>query len=98
MQPTCSASLGFNADAGTYLRRDTRRAQRRGKDMSKLRDVLTLLITGEPLAPRLKDHFLTGEWRGYRNLHIEPDCLLRYKIDRDDLILAHTGSHADLFR
>jgi mRNA interferase YafQ len=80
------------------FRRDTRRAQRRGKDISKLRDVLTLLITAEPLPLRLKDHPLTGEWRGYRNLHIEPDWLLLYKIDRDDLILARTGSHADLFR
>ncbi|MGH6842188.1 MAG: hypothetical protein ACREDV_08880 [Methylocella sp.] len=22
---------------------------------------------------------MTGEWRGYRNLHIEPDWLLHYK-------------------
>jgi mRNA interferase YafQ len=66
--------------------------------MSKLRDVLMLLITGEPLALRLKDHPLTGEWRGYRDLHIEPDWLLLYKIDGDDLILARTGNHADLFR
>jgi mRNA interferase YafQ len=66
--------------------------------VSKLRDVLTLLIDGDPLPPRLKNHALAGEWRGYRDLHIEPDWLLLYKIDGDDLILARTGSHADLFR
>jgi mRNA interferase YafQ len=37
------------------FRRDTRRAQKRGKDMSKLRDVLTRLIAAEPLPPRMKD-------------------------------------------
>jgi mRNA interferase YafQ len=80
------------------FRRDTRRAQKRGKDMSKLRDVLTLLIAAEPLPPRMKDHALTGDWRGWRDLHIEPDWLLLYKIDGNDLILARTGSHAELFR
>jgi mRNA interferase YafQ len=80
------------------FRRDARRAQKRGKDMSKLREVLTLLIAAEPLPPRLKDHPLTGEWSGYRDCHIEPDWLLLYKIDGDDLILARTGAHADLFR
>ncbi|MGH6835865.1 MAG: type II toxin-antitoxin system YafQ family toxin [Methylocella sp.] len=78
--------------------RDTRRAKRRGKDMSKLRDVLSLLIAAEPLPPRLKDHPLTGDWGGYRDCHIEPDWLLLYKIDGNDLILARTGTHADLFR
>ncbi len=80
------------------FRRDTRRAQKRGKDMSKLREVLTLLIEDKPLPPRFKDHPITGDWRGYRDLHIEPDWLLLYKIDGSDLILARTGSHADLFR
>jgi mRNA interferase YafQ len=36
--------------------RDIRRAQKRGKGMSKLRVVLTLLIADEPLPPCLKDH------------------------------------------
>ncbi|MDQ6868535.1 MAG: type II toxin-antitoxin system YafQ family toxin [Pseudomonadota bacterium] len=80
------------------FRRDTRRAQRRGKDMSKLRDVLSLLIAAEPHPPRLNDHPLTGDWSSYRDCHIEPDWLLLYKIDGNDLILARTGTHADLFR
>jgi mRNA interferase YafQ len=80
------------------FRRDTRRAQRQGKDKSKLRDVLSLPIAAEPLTPRLNDHPLTSNWCGYRDCHIEPDWLLLYKIDGNDLILARTGTHADLFR
>ncbi len=80
------------------FRRDIRRTQRRGKDMSKLRDVLSLLIAAEPLPPRLNDHRLTGDWSNYRDCHIEPDRLLLYKIEGNDLILARTGTHADLFR
>jgi mRNA interferase YafQ len=66
--------------------------------MSKLREMLSLLIAAEPLPPSLNDHPLTGDWSGYRDCHIEPDWLLLYKIDGDDLILARTGTHADLFR
>jgi len=66
--------------------------------MSKLRDVLSLLIAAEPLPPRFNDHPLTGDWSGYRDCHIEPDWLLLYKIAGNDLILARTGTHADLFR
>jgi mRNA interferase YafQ len=80
------------------FRRDIRRAQSRGKDMSKLRDVLSLLIAAEPLPPRLNDHPLAGDWSGYRDCHIEPDWLLLYKTDGNDLFLARTGTHADLFR
>ncbi len=80
------------------FRRDIRRAQMRGKEMAKLRDVLNLLLADERLPPRTRDHRLTGEFAGYRTCHIEPDWLLIYKIDGDELILARTGSHADLFR
>jgi mRNA-degrading endonuclease YafQ of YafQ-DinJ toxin-antitoxin module len=50
--------------------------------MTKLRDVLSLLIAAEPLPPRLKDHPLTGDWSGYRNCHIEPDWLLQDRRQR----------------
>jgi addiction module toxin, RelE/StbE family len=72
-------------------------AQKRGKDMAKLREVLLLLIEGHPLPPGCKDHPLGGDWKHYRDCHIEPDWLLIYKIDEDDLHLVRTGTHSDLF-
>lgn len=74
------------------FRRDVRRAQKRGKDMAKLQEVLTLLINDEPLPFRFKDHLLSGEWIQYHDCHIEPDWLLLYKIDGNDLILARTAA------
>ncbi|WP_205622672.1 type II toxin-antitoxin system YafQ family toxin, partial [Haliea salexigens] len=44
------------------------------------------------------DHPLRGDWKGYRDAHIEPDWLLLYRIEGDELHLARTGTHADLFR
>ena len=82
---------------GAQFRRDVKLAERRGKDMSKLREVILLLAEGKPLPPRYKDHPLSGEWKHYRDCHIEPDWLLIYKIEGDDLYLVRTGTHSDLF-
>jgi mRNA interferase YafQ len=72
-------------------------AEKRGKDMSKLRTLVLLLAESAPLPPRYRDHALTGDWKHFRDCHIEPDWLLIYKIDGNDLYLTRTGTHADLF-
>jgi mRNA interferase YafQ len=72
-------------------------AKRRGKDMAKLRAIIDLLITHQPLPREACDHPLKGQWIGYRDLHIEPDWLLIYKADDTDLWLYRTGTHADIF-
>ena len=86
-----------NPVSGAKFRRDVKLAQRRGKDMSKLRTLILLLIDGNPLPLRYKDHALSGDWEHHRDCHIETDWLLLYKINGDDLYLVRTGSHADLF-
>ena len=45
-----------------------------------------------------REHFLTGEWKGYRECHIQPDWLLIYRIEEGLLVLAlaRTGTHSDL--
>ena len=72
-------------------------ARKRGKDLSKLRELILLLIGDRPLPPRYKDHALDGGWKDFRDCHIEPDWLLIYKIEGDDLYLVRTGTHSDLF-
>jgi len=86
-----------NPISGAQFRRDVKLAERRGKDMAKLRELILLLIEGEPLPPRYKDHSLGGDWKHLRDCHIEPDWLLLYKIDGVDLYLVRTGTHSDLF-
>jgi mRNA interferase YafQ len=82
---------------GARFRRDVKLAQKRGKDMAKLREAILLLIDGSPLPARYKDHPLAGGWKHFRECHIEPDWLLIYKTDGDDLHLVRTGTHSDLF-
>ena len=80
------------------FKRDVKRLQKRGKDLTKLRSALMLLLEEKPLAPQYRDHSLRGDWEGFRDLHIEPDWLLLYRIRDGELQLARTGSHADLLR
>ncbi len=71
--------------------------QRRGKDLKKLRQPLATLLRQAQIPARYRDHPLRGNWRGYRDFHIEPDWLLIYRVEGDELQLVRTGSHADLF-
>jgi mRNA interferase YafQ len=81
----------------TQFKRDVKLAEKRGKDMAKLRDLILLLAEGTPVPSSYKDHPLSGDWKRYRDSHIEPDWLLLYRVDGNDLYLVRTGTHADLF-
>ena len=79
------------------FRRDVKLAEKRGKDMSKLRHVVGLLLAGQTLPRELGDHPLKGEWRPSRDLHIEPDWVLIYHVDEEVVRFDRTGTHTDLF-
>ena len=81
----------------TQFRKDVRKQKKRGKDLGKLMEVVDLLVSGEPVPEKFRDHALTGNWNGWRDCHVEPDWLLIYKSLSEELILARTGSHSDLF-
>ena len=77
--------------------RDLRRMERRGKDTDKIKAVIAMLISEEPLPEQHRDHVLIGNYKGRRACHIEPDWLLVYKLVDDEIIFERTGSHSDLF-
>ena len=79
------------------FKRDVKRAEKRGKDMDKLRAAIGLLLTGEPLPRELGDHPLKGEWKLSHDLHIEPDWVLIYSADDEAIRFERTGSPSDLF-
>lgn len=79
------------------FRRDIKRFLRQGADISRLEAVVSSLVDEEPLDEGYRDHTLIGNWRGFRECHIQPDWLLIYRIEVGELQLARTGSHAELF-
>lgn len=81
------------------MKKDAKLMKKRGKNLDKLVNVLSLLASGNPLPVQYRDHQLSGNLHDFRECHIEPDWLLLYQIYEDTLILSATaaGSHADLF-
>lgn len=71
---------------------------KRNYNISLLEKIVDQLLKGGKLPEKNKDHALSGNWKGYRECHIEPDWLLVYKIYEDKLILSlsKTGTHSDL--
>jgi mRNA interferase YafQ len=82
------------------FKKDVKRIAKRGKDLSKLKQVLDLLIEGEHLPPEYRGHPLRGEFSGSRDCHIEPDWILIYTLTENNnhVRFERTGTHSDLFR
>lgn len=87
----------LNLNASSTFKRDRRRCMKRGYDMSLLANVVNTLLIPAPLPLTNKNHVLSGNWIGHQECHIQSDWLLIYRIDGDELYLARTGTHADLF-
>ncbi len=83
----------------TRFEKDIKKLKKRGKDFSKLEKVLSLIISSEILDDKYKNHPFVGNWRPCWELHLEPDWLLIYYLDKDinTLTLFRTGTHSDLF-
>ena len=83
----------------SQFKKDYKLAMKRHLDLELIDEIIRTLSRGESLPSKNKDHALLGRWRGYRECHIQPDWLLVYKVDKDELILnlLRTGSHSDLF-
>jgi mRNA interferase YafQ len=83
----------------SQYRRERKLAQKRGRDISLLNDIINTLLEEKPLDPKHRDHPLTGDYAGFRECHIQPDWLLIYTVDKGQLVLtaSRTGTHSDLF-
>ena len=79
------------------FKKDVKLVKKRGKDIEKLKVVMSILIRQDRLPAAYRDHPLRGPWKNYREVHIEPDWLLIYRVNGDELNLVRTGSHSDLF-
>jgi mRNA interferase YafQ len=77
--------------------REVKKAKKRGKDLEKLKAIVSQLAQDKKLHAKHRDHALIGEWKGSRDCHIEPDWLLIYTLEDGILRLDRTGTHSDLF-
>lgn len=89
----------YKLEVSRQFLKDLKLARKRNLNETKLNDVIKLLMNGEQLPFRNKDHALSGNYQGWRECHITPDWLLIYsKEETARLIrLLRTGTHSDLF-
>lgn len=80
-------------------KKDIKKASQQGKNIDLLFEIVDRLSEGEVLEPKFKDHQLSGEYKGKRECHIEPDFLLIYEIIKKEIVLClvRVGSHSELF-
>lgn len=81
------------------FKRDLKLVKKRGLKIDNLRNVINTLAAEEKLDEKYRDHALNGDYRGFRECHVEPDWLLVYRVDQDELelFLFRPGTHSDLF-
>lgn len=81
----------------TRFKKDFKTCVKRGYKMILLQRAIDTLRIPAPLPAKNRDHNLGGNYSGYGECHIEPDWLLIYRQDGNELKLDRTGTHADLF-
>ncbi|SFE81446.1 type II toxin-antitoxin system YafQ family toxin [Succiniclasticum ruminis] len=81
------------------FKKDLKLAKRRGLKIELLREVVNTLAMKKKLDDKHHDHSLAGNYKSFRECHIEPDWLLIYRIENNELelFLFRTGSHSDLY-
>jgi mRNA interferase YafQ len=92
--------MKFKVKFTNQFKRDLKLAKKQNKNLDKLFEVIDILANGGILDPVYRDHDLSGNYKGTRECHIEPDWLLVYEIRGDILVLMlyRLGSHSELFK
>ena len=85
----------------TQFKKDFKVLLKKHYSTDKLRQAIDALMAQNKqlLSTKYRDHPLTENWKGYREIHIEGDWLVIYRVEKQELqlVLTRTGSHDDLF-
>lgn len=83
----------------TCFKRDYKKAVKQRKNLELLSFIIDALRHHNPILAKFRDHALSNNWINHRELHLTPDWLLVYTIDKKNntLILVRLGSHSDIF-
>jgi mRNA interferase YafQ len=85
----------------TQFKKDFKVLLKKHYSPDKLKQAIDALMAQNKqlLSTKYRDHPLTENWKGYREIHIEGDWLVIYRVEKQELqlVLTRTGSHDDLF-
>lgn len=89
----------YTIDYTGKFSKDLKLCKKRGYDISLFQKVSELLETTGTLPSKYRPHKLSGNYQNLWECHIQPDWLLVWSQNDDELVLLFTGTgtHADLF-
>ena len=80
------------------FQKDLKKYKRKKQVIEKLKNIINLLTNEEKLPKKHREHKLKGNYKDRSECHIEPDILLIYIINDDNIIFERIGSHSELFK
>ncbi len=84
------------------FKKQYKKVGKQGRDLKKLKVVIDKLANKDVLDAKHRDHNLINDkyYKNCRECHIEPDWLLVYQYEGNqlNLLLVATGSHSEIFR
>ena len=92
--------MKYDVQFTTQFKKDLKLAKKQNKDVEHLFSVIEVLASGGTLPPKYRDLELSGNYKGTRECHVEPDWLLVCEIRKNVLVLMlyRLGPHSELFK
>jgi mRNA interferase YafQ len=89
----------YSIEFTNKFKKDVKLCQKRGYDLSVLRNAIDLLQESGRLPATFKPHILKGKYEGLWECHLKPDWLLVWQQNDNKLTLLFmtTGTHSGLF-
>jgi mRNA interferase YafQ len=78
------------------FQKDYKKSVKSGRDMRRLKQIMTRIAEERALPAVLRDHKLIGNYQGRRECHLAGDWLLIYKLEKGMVTFERTGSHSEL--
>lgn len=94
--------MKYKIDFTSNFKKQYKKLKKQNKNLNQLYEIIEKLANGEKLEIKYKNHNLIKDkkYKNCKECHIEPDWLLIYQINDNELILLllATGSHSELFK
>ena len=72
--------MKYSIEFTTRFKKDLKLAKKQNKNLNKLFDFIEVVANGHKLDTKYRNHDLSGNYKGTRECHLEPDWLLVYEI------------------
>jgi len=91
--------MAYSISFTNRFKKDLKNCVKRGLDIQKIQTVVGILELSGALPQEYKPHKLSGNFGGSWECHIEPDWLMVWEQNDEELTLLFlmTGTHSDIF-